>query len=689
MQTVVEGAQCGSPGLKAPQLWKDPKSTLTYLALFVSLLPFQHSTYKNTQNTMLRLDRSQITLTPGEIRDFKERLAQPHAAVANQPYGMRSARKRIVSPVTSPSTIPRLRRGPERSRDEAVVQLRNHHLHSVASSESDDSTDTSNIVQDGMEPFDLSYYRLRAAKTEAHPEYYRTLDSFASSDKPAKLDEHDSLPNHVGIDLGNFEGLSYHHLPVGISDNQEGHYRTGELVDPRDGSARSNSQERLHNHCGMDVGFSDGLSYHHVKAVRLELPSGHPSTREPVNPGRETYSSIQRGPFCHEASAEHNGRIDLASTTVDELVNLFDSQISLQGKLGGHLSGPHNANTVGDSDGSRKLPRRLRFTMLSDPTETSKPQMVIHPRCKSRLGEGKEVLAYSPHRCGLGSSASRSTDDTLVGSFNLPRAQIIEAGPQRGDTKRIRAARGASLTLPANHVVHARHVSLPNLNRQGTLSQSPVELPDMANLSILGSRWAAKTSTTLHAVRGGSSAADELGHDRYIWQSSPLSIGSGQQKLQRSNTELPFLNEPQTSPLQPPTPSSRGSSPYRSFVHEHETPRVEAVHRAPALTRYGYPQTSRAHTRHSSRPPIWIAGATESLEGPSSGVGRPRTDAAERGYDQYRRRPVGGEDQENFDDMERFEEERQAWLMRYQLSAGGVMERTPPREHNFERYLRQ
>ncbi len=638
---------------------------------------------------MLRLECSKITLTPGEIRQFKERLAHLHAAAAVRAHDMRSANLRNVSLNPSFSTIPRLRRGPERSRDEAVVHFRNRPLYSVASSEGDDNSDNPDFIHNGTDAgAGLSYHYLKADRVEAHGEYDNTRELTDPMDGPAKLIGQERLHNHVGLDVGCFEGLSYHHISADTSETQGEHHRTHELVDPRRGSASLNNQERPHNQCGMHVGILEGLSYH-VNANGLETSSEYHRTQEPVNPRREPSSYNQQESFRGKASDKRNSSTDLASTTVEDLINLFDTQITLNGRPDWHLPGPtetQNDNTVGDLDGTPRLPRRFRFTTMSDVTGALVPPIVIHPRRRTRFGEGGEVLASSSH----GSELRSTAEDTLVGSSSLPRAPMYQAGLRRDDIKQGRAAHAASLALPGIHVVHSRHLSLPDLIRHGELPHSPPESPDSVNRSILGSRWAPKTLAVLHAARGVSSPLDELGQDTSIYQRSPLSTGMGRPTLPESSIRLSSFAEPQTSPLQPSSSRTPGSSArYGTPVRQRQTSQFEAVYSVPTLPHYGFSQTPRVHPRHGSRTPIWFAGATESGGVPSSRTGRARTNTPQRGYAHYARRPVQSEDQENVDDIERFEGDRQAWLMRNQISAGGVMERTPPRERDFERYLRQ
>jgi len=296
------------------------------------------------------------------------------------------------------------------------------------------------------------------------------------------------------------------------------------------------------------------------------------------------------------------------------------------------------------------------------------------------------VLEYLSH----GSELRSTAEDALVGSSSLPRAPLFQAGLRRDDTKQGPAAHAASLALPGIHVVHSRHLSLPDLTRHGELPSSPPESPDSVNRSILGSRWAPQTLAVFHAARGVSSALDELSQDTSIYQSSPSSTGMGRPTLPESSIRLSSFAEPQTSPLQPSSSRTLGSSArYGTPVRQRQISQFEAVYSVPTLPHYDFSQTPRVHPRHGSRTPIWFAGATESGGVPSSRTGRARTDTSQRGYAQYARRPVQSEDQENVDDIERFEVDRQAWLMRNQMSAGGVMERTPPSERDFERHLRQ
>ncbi|KAF2193846.1 hypothetical protein K469DRAFT_691351 [Zopfia rhizophila CBS 207.26] len=107
---------------------------------------------------MLRLRPSEITLTPADVEETRRRIARRQAALPSPSLSTRAPRAAHVRP----GIVPRLRLGPEHSRDDAVTSLGNipilrpqQGLHSSAESDSEDDLPQERqlqvVVKDGSD----------------------------------------------------------------------------------------------------------------------------------------------------------------------------------------------------------------------------------------------------------------------------------------------------------------------------------------------------------------------------------------------------------------------------------------------------------------------------------------------------------------------------------------------------------
>lgn len=565
---------------------------------------------------MLHLQPTEISLTLGEIADLERQL---HVRRGRAPL----PHKLFTRHDSGTASLPRIRRGAERSRDESLTDSSLcASLPSIASSECDDLPEHE---WGSQELFDIP-----------------------------------GTPQESSLDNPNGSNLAFQSL-LGLPEQAQKITRTGK--DERG----LNSEQTDFDH--VSDGSDTISSMDATCMVHFDL-----NPEEPINEGA---SSSQDHGRENTGSQAH----ELFGLTPEPL---FDS-------MSDYLRRITTANERARIDRPRSF---------SDPADDPIPSIVLDRR-RLLLDTIDEPLMLSRYYTRTTAPSAPTQDNHFT---TRDGSSALTPTLSQSQPRRFLSPPSSASFMEKNH---SRHHSLPD----STASEVFLSRPSFTQAAEAlrnhpGGRHSLEKSTTcmLEVIRDGVSPLEELAQGAAAWTAD---LPFRQSRFTRSTVRA-------VSPTEPGISRVRGYlQPCRTFAFPIEHQPLEmsvaiALGHHTSHATLGDDNTNEGEdgndidkvdseaTPQPRVPSQSLNIAAINLRGdymtPSSIAigrgGRPRIGAAheQRAFGRQRR-GASRLEQENDEDVSILETERQIWLDRNQVGGGGVLERTPPAEGRFERFL--